>query len=917
MILLNYTYSLITERIQHIFFLLFICLPISSVLAQTTGKISGKISDSINGTALIGTTIIIENSNFGATSDYNGEYYILNIPPGIYTLKASMIGYETIILKDLVVSVNRTTTANFKLNETVIQGKEILIVADKISTKKDQTSSIRNVNSDQIKSLPVENVDEVVQMQAGVVAGHFRGGRIDEVSYLVDGLNVNEASERNRTVRVEKEVVSEVEVITGTFNAEYGNAMSGIVNVITKDGGNEIHSSASINSSNYYTSHKNIFLGLKEDDFFRSKDYHFYLEAPVIKNLFSIVINGRYQDIKNQYNGVRRFEPDNYSDFINEDSIKWYSEHTGDNSIVPMGTSNDYSLFGKLSLKPSASIRSSLLYTLNSTEAKWYSHFWKYNPDGRSTNHQRTDMIVLQLNHTLTNYMFYELKLSYLKNYDGTYLYEDYLDSKYIHDEYSHSTGAWFSTGGQDKNYYKKTSKNLNAKFDITYQLNKNHIFKSGVTYTNHTIDQFNVVIRNLYEGQANEFEYSYDTLKNKRIYLNYKPTIITSSSVYSDIYNVKPVEFAAYLQDKMEYEFMVINLGLRYDYFDPATTYPSQLRNPANQLSFPNNPDYMSDYIKAKTNSQLSPRFGIAYQLGDAALLRFSYGHFFQMPPLYALYTNSQHIVATEDYATTMGNPNVKPQKTIQYEVGLWQQLIQGMSLEVAVFYRDIYDLLSTRIITTFNQIRYGLYSNKDYGNARGLELKYEYSSGAFFAGMNYTLQYTRGNADNPVFSFTRAGSNMDPVNILIPMSWDQRHTLNITVSYNTDKYGVSSTAYYNSGTPYSWSPISESSLYRVNLSPNNSSMPSQLSVDLSAFYTLWKYDNYEIKVTLLAYNIFDALNEVSVYPKTGKAYTDIVRSTDISSHRSDFNDYYDVIHDPSMYSAPRSVKLGVTFSF
>ncbi len=139
----------------------------------------------------------------------------------------------------------------------------------------------------------------------------------------------------------------------------------------------------------------------------------------------------------------------------------------------------------------------------------------------------------------------------------------------------------------------------------------------------------------------------------------------------------------------------------------------------------------------------------------------------------------------------------------------------------------------------------------------------------------------------------------------------------MNITVSYNTEDYGVSSTAYYNSGTPYTWTPISESPLYRVNLSPNNSSMPSQLSVDLSAFYTLWKFNNYKLQITMLAYNIFDALNEYSVYSRTGKAYTDIVRSTDISSHRSDFNDYYDVIHDPSMYAAPRSVKLGITFSF
>ena len=190
----------------------------------------------------------------------------------------------------------------------------------------------------------------------------------------------------------------------------------------------------------------------------------------------------------------------------------------------------------------------------------------------------------------------------------------------------------------------------------------------------------------------------------------------------------------------------MVINVGVRYDYVDPNTTFPSQLRNPGNQLSFPNNPEKMSTYLKAKPSYQISPRFGISYKLGDMALLRFSYGHFFQRPPFSAFYQNYNHIIGTSDFATVMGNPNVKPQKTIQYETGLWMQVTNNMSFEVAVFYRDIYDLLGTDFIETFNAIKYGLYSNKDYGNARGLEVKYDFISGGFTARIKlYIAVYTR----------------------------------------------------------------------------------------------------------------------------------------------------------------------------
>ena len=239
------------------------------------------------------------------------------------------------------------------------------------------------------------------------------------------------------------------------------------------------------------------------------------------------------------------------------------------------------------------------------------------------------------------------------------------------------------------------------------------------------------------------------------------------------------------------------------------------------------------------------------------------------------------------------------------------------GMELDVAVFYRDIYDLLSAKVITTYNQIKYGLFSNKDYGNVRGLEVKYNLKYGSISASVNYTFQYTRGNADSPTFTFTQAGSNIDPVNRMIPMSWDQRHTFNISAGYYKPKYGVNITTFYDSGSPYTWSPIAENPLSRVNLYPNNDYKPVQLSVDLNAYYNIFEYKGIKGKLTLLVYNLLDRLNEVAVYSSTGRAYTTVARESEINSHQSDFNDYWDAIHNPGMYSAPRLIKAGFEVSF
>jgi outer membrane receptor protein involved in Fe transport len=900
------------------FWVLLLIITLSSAYAQTTGKILGKVTDARTGEPVLGANIVLEGTSQGAVADHKGEFFILNVPPGSYTLRLRMIGYESVRMENIQVSVNRTSNVQFKLNATMLQGEEVTVQAEKIVMKKDQTSSVRNVSSEQIDILPVENMGAIISMQAGVVNNHFRGGRYDEVAYLVDGVEVTEAfSSSGRAVDLEPESIQDLEVITGTFNAEYGDAMSGVVNAVTKDGTRDFHGSASSSFANYFTPHKDVFIGLRDQDLNRNQDYKVQLSGPVWHDKITFFANYRFQDNKNYLNGVRRFNVDDYSFFSADDPALWFSEHNGDSAYVAMDRDITWSALGKLTFKPFRNFKSSLLYSHNNDEWHNYDHAYKYDPDGMAASYRTTDMYSLQFNHMLTPRLFYELKLSYIDNYTGWYLYENPLDTRYVHDAYHDNSGPGFYTGGQDKGHSVRTTKDASAKFDLTWQASKYHALKAGVVFTRHDIDNRYSDIRNFYMGTELEGIVTMDSLTGKINYPFYAPVIYPDSSVYSDIYRVKPIEFAGYIQDKMEFDEMVINFGLRYDYFDPKTVYPSQLRNPANQLDFRQTPDKMSTYPAAKAKVQLSPRFGLSYKLGNAALLHFSYGHFFQMPPMYAMYGNHSFQISPTDYSTTIGNSQLDAQKTVQYEIGLWQELMKGMGLEVALFYRDIYDLLSTKIISTFNQIEYGLYSNKDYGNAKGLEIKYDFVNGPLSAFLNYTLQYTRGNADYPTQTFDRAGNSMDPVNRFIPMSWDQRHTLNLTGGYNTARYGLTATAYYNSGSPYTWSPIAENPLSRLNLYPNNSWRPARFSVDLSGYYDITVIKNIKARLTLNVYNLFDTLNEEWVNAQTGRAYTAIVRAADLANHRSNFNTYEDTYHNPSMYAAPRMVKLGMGVTF
>lgn len=906
------------QRFFLLFFLIGILIFSSVLIAQTTGKIAGKITDATTKEALVGANILVEGTSLGTAAGPTGDFYIINIPPGRYTLIVRMMGYETIRYENVMVSVNRTSEVNLRLTPTVIEGQEVVVQAEKAAIKKDQTSSVRNVSSDQIDILPVENIGSVIAMQAGVVEGHFRGGRYSEVAYLIDGVEVTESfGGGGRTVDLEPESIQDLEVITGTFNAEYGKAMSGIVNAVTKDGRAKFEGSISGNLAEFFTLNSDIFIGMDKIDLARNQDYKFQLSGPIWGDRLTFFTNVRFQDNKNYLNGVRHFNVNDYSDFSADNSLFWISENNGDSSYVSMDRDKTISYMGKLTAKLHSNLKLALLYTRNDDEWHSYSHEYKYNPDGMAASHRLTDMYSLQLNHTISPNLFYELKLSHVDNYNGWYVFKNKFDPGYIHDAYHNNSGPGFYTGGQQKGHSERTVVEQSAKFDLTWQIDKRHSLKTGFAANYQDLDNHESEIRNYWSGKPEEGEFYYDIEKNKIVYPNYQPVIFPDSSVYSDIYRLKPIEYSAYLQDKMEFSEMVVNLGIRFDYFDPKTTYPSQLRNPSNQLDFLDNPEMMSEPIKADPKYQISPRFGLSYQLAKSALLHFSYGHFFQMPPLYAMYQNHSRIVSPRDYETTMGNPQVKAEKTVQYEIGLWQEIIPGMGIEVALFYRDIYDLLSAKIVSTFNQIEYGLYSNKDYGNVKGLELKYDFVHGHFSSYINYTLQYTRGNADNPTQTFDRAGNNIDPINRLIPMSWDQRHTLNLTVGYNTRDYGLTMTGYFNSGAAFTWSPITESMLARVNLYPNNNWRPSRYNFDLSGYYDVNLPARLKLRFTLNVYNLLDRLNEVGVNGQTGRAYTAIIRQIDLDRHRSTFNDYIDRVHNPAMYSAPRMIKLGMGLMF
>jgi len=248
-----------------LFYFLSINILITHLLAGTTGKIAGRIVDKNTGEPLVGTNIVVEGMSLGAQVDIDGDFFILNVPPGVYTVTASYVGYTTQQVQNVTVKVDLTAIIDLELSEAIMEGETVIVVADRPLIQRDATATASVVSAAEIEASPIESFQDIAQTKAGINVGpdgelHFRGGRSHEVAYIVDGVTVTNAFSGGLSVGVSTNAIEELSIITGAFNAEYGQAMSGIVNMVTKEGGQTIKGKVSFQAGDIATSHSDIFL---------------------------------------------------------------------------------------------------------------------------------------------------------------------------------------------------------------------------------------------------------------------------------------------------------------------------------------------------------------------------------------------------------------------------------------------------------------------------------------------------------------------------------------------------------------------------------------------------------------------------------------------------------------------------------
>ncbi|MBD3375305.1 TonB-dependent receptor plug domain-containing protein [candidate division KSB1 bacterium] len=959
------------KRISIGLVVLLLCLMSGLVSAATTGKIAGIVKDSETGDPLPGANVIIQGTNRGAATGADGKFVIINVPPGTYTLRIQMIGYSPVNITEVQVFTDRVRQIEAELGMTVLEGEEVTIVAGREPIEIDRTNTASYVSEDEISELPVSTLAEVVQLQAGVVtdAGgglHFRGGRSREVAYMIDGIPVtnNFSQGGGSNVQLENNFIKELQVITGTFNAEYGSAQSGVINVVTKVPDQNYSGNIEVLAGGFYAPNSKGFIGLDSYDPMTNRELKWSVSGPIPfpKSLgqLGFYVNGRVVDNDGWLNGERRFRPEDGWEI--EVFREWYratydprdpliipipdSMHTGNSEITPINWTESYSINTKLVYQPFPALTASYNLFVSGSEGKVYNHSWRYVPEALPFRYNNGMTHMLVLTHTPRNNIFYNLRYSFQQNHYKAYTFEDPNDPRYQ----NASINAWdpgavtgYDYGGiysWDRRWNDRNLHLMNG--DLTWQINQVFEVKTGFEFKSHDLHYKNAPLRPREGYEIMQFPYTRNEIRGLELPYEYfmeqtrdfeygtirlreaHPDSTDDHLIYVD-YNRAPVEGSAFAQTKLNMGEIILNAGVRFDYLDPEDRYA-----PSYSDVFPEAVGADTFYTEASEKYQVSPRLGLSFPISDRGALRLSYGHFFQAPSLEKMYQNPvlEHYNKFSIMNSTIGNPNLNAEKTVQYEIGLQQELVPGLSTELTVYYKDIRDLLGLEILTLSDATTFYRYVNKEYGSSSGVTfaLNYTTPSGKINAGVDYTYMTAKGTAssaeavrDVAILSGKSRGAYTLGSRRIQFLDWDQTHSLNASFSIRpAEGWYASLTGQLGSGLPYSPATLDPNIEVPGHWWDNAGRKPFRWNVDFKLNKS-FQVAGAKLAVFMNVYNIFNQLNENYVRPITGRAGPDAYlpeiarkrywRLETVGAFTREEADY-----NPTHYSRPRLIQFGLS---
>jgi len=925
----------------------------SITYAQTgVGKISGKIIDADTQEELIGANIIILGTNLGAATDIEGNYFILNITPGTYNVKISYVGYapktitEVRIVANITYELNIELSTDFTLPDIVVEGKKFF--------EEKSTNTVKVIDSDQISRLPVKGVTNIVGLQSGVVIQegsggvdgnatiNVRGGRGSEVLFIVDGVpQTNVFNGANRS-QVSDDAIDQISFQVGGYEAKYGQAQSGIVNITTKSG-----------QSNY-----NIFTDVISSSYTDDYGYNQYTV-----NLSGPIIPGD-ADHTIFLSGERGWYLDN-----NPTAIDRTFESIGKTISARENMSSGIWRFTGRTTHNIGDFRINLGANVNFRDYRAYVHSYaKNNSEFNPAREQKNYSFSARISQTVSPTSFWNVNIGVKRDQfnqfdphfgDNLFLYGDSLT-------FANRFGATLTRDGQrvqkDENnvfwdygrvnnfYQRQENDQFNVDATFTSQID-NHLFEIGGGANFNLIRNYTISPVQMAVGDHTTL----DEAGLDSLYEVQQPTVfgydirgIEKTSSGDEFAPKDPFFAYAYLQDRFELEDLVLNIGVRMDYFDTKTDILEHYIIDANgnvvllpfaRGSDPNDFD-PGDFAEKEAELIFSPRIGLGFPVTESTVFHAQYGKFIQIPQLTDLYFTpfdlDQFISFDPQYVQ---DGSIISEETTQYEVGFRQLLGSNAAMNITLFYKNIKGLVN-RQMSFFQRVEGGELktyihpANSDFGTSKGLAFSLDVTRLSYFSfSLQYTFAVAEGTGSSTNSSQTavfRSFDNEAP-KVIAPLNFDQRHTGVATIDFYVpegelgilEMTGVNALFSFASGRPYT--PLDFFDILTGNNGGpstigyvNSRNAPGTFRIDLKVEKSI-AFGGFLVTPYLWIQNLLGSENVTTVWRSTGDPYTTGFLNTPegqatIQSNGEGYRqDYESLERQPGNFGIPRLIRLGL----
>ncbi len=734
------------RQLAYCLLLFLLSIPIRMLSAEG-GVIRGTVRDKQSGKPLVSATVRIPGTYYGAFTDYNGRFIIRRVEPGEYTLEIRYVGYKTVQKTGIRVRSGDTIIVNVAMEPVTISlGKEVVVIGKKPLVDVEETQSIQIIERETLQHMPVEKISEVLTLQAGIVEQnreiHIRGSRGYEVAYLLDGVSVQDPlSGTGFGLHLSASAVETMEVITGGINPEFGQTTAGVINIKTRSGGKRYRGNVGIRRG--YLIH-------------RRNPYDRDTNAPFITDIVECAIGGPepittylLPALGISFPGTATFFASFYlnaSDYI----VPAFARTQVRSSLLPHWLSlrqeNLANAYFKVEWMPTPLQRLSYAFyqswSLNQNTRSLQTNLEYVRPDpgyqyrfqghfdGALTYGNFAQLHKLGWTHTLSKHLLYEIRLSNFfsrlkvdangRNYDA---YEPPADIPSIPAKY-YDTGDSLHLGiipgdgfydiGNGYFWNDHFVDEWAVRADVTYLFTEKNRIKTGA-------------------------ELKFQELQQASIYAPwYEPL-----GLNNDVFHVHPIVGAWYIQHNITFRGLILNYGIRLDFWAPGKEVDAAIADPLRTtISAQQRQQYLDKTIAIfgrRWKIRLNPRLGISHPITNNQTLFFSFGHFSKFPRPQYVYAKLTPQQAHSTYQR-FGNPDLDPETSIAYEIGIRSQITANDVLTITAYYKDIFDYVQTRRVQTSNPRFAGgsflTYINADYARSRGIEVEFKKRIGDWFSG-------------------------------------------------------------------------------------------------------------------------------------------------------------------------------------